>query len=255
MTQAVETLEGWYALHDIRHFDRTAWNDLHDDDRLAIVDQASGFFDRAERVEDAPEGSSGLFRILGHKGDLLIRHLRPTLEDLHALESEMERLTLSRFLLRSDSFVSVVEMSQHGGGARDPDEAEIPFDDLPEWVQARLKPPIPEMDHICFYPMDKRRGEDVNWFTLPPDERARLMESHGTTGRKYAGKISQMITGAMGLDDWEWGVTLFAHDPLQFKKLVYEMRFDEVSALYADFGPFYTGIRVRAERLKEDFLE
>jgi hydrogen peroxide-dependent heme synthase len=145
----------------------------------------------------------------------------------------------------------VVELSQHSADPGDGDAEEPAFDDLPEWVQGRLKPAIPEMEHICFYPMDKRRGEAVNWFTLPPGERAKLMEAHGTTGRKYAGKIVQMITGAMGLDDWEWGVTLFAHDPLQFKKLVYEMRFDRVSALYADFGPFYTGIRVRPDALGE----
>jgi hydrogen peroxide-dependent heme synthase len=115
----------------------------------------------------------------------------------------------------------------------------------------RLTPDFPPYRAMCFYPMNKRRGERNNWFTLSPRERAELMESHGTTGRKYAGRIVQMITGAMGLDDWEWGVTLFAHDPLQFKKLVYEMRFDRVSALYADFGPFYTGIRTAPDDLAD----
>jgi hydrogen peroxide-dependent heme synthase len=253
MTQAVETLEGWYSLHDIRFFDRSSWESLDGDERREVLTEASGFLARCEAVQDAAEGSSALYRVLGHKGDLLFLHLRPTLDDLHRLEREMDRLALSRFLIRSDSFVSVVEMSQHGAGARDDGEEEIPFEDLPEWVQGRLKPRIPEeMEHICFYPMDKRRGEEVNWFTLSSEERAELMEAHGTTGWKYAGKILQMITGAMGLDDWEWGVTLFAHDPLQFKKLVYEMRFDRVSALYADFGPFYTGVRLRADALEEE---
>lgn len=255
MTRPVETLDGWYALHDIRRFDRNAWNALPTERRREIGREAADFFRRAEAVEDASEGGSALFRVLGHKGDLLILHLRPSLDDLHALEDGLDRLALSPFIAPADSFVSVVEMSQHGAGAPPDDEQEPPaFAELPEWVQQRLKPPIPDMKHVCFYPMNKRRGEEVNWFTLPPEERAELMESHGTTGRKYAGRIVQMITGATGLDDWEWGVTLFAHDPLQFKKLVYEMRFDRVSALYAEFGPFFTGIRLHPDELAERFL-
>jgi hydrogen peroxide-dependent heme synthase len=256
MTRAVETLEGWYALHDVRRFDRSAWERSSPEAREEAARQAAAFFRKAETGVDAPEGGSALFRVLGHKGDLLILHLRPTLEDLHGLEEGLSRLALARFLPPAASFVSVVELSQHGGGSGEDEDGggEPAFSDLPEWVQQRLKPPIPDMRHICFYPMNKRRGERNNWFTLSPRERAELMESHGTTGRKYAGRIVQMITGAMGLDDWEWGVTLFAHDPLQFKKLVYEMRFDRVSALYADFGPFYTGIRTAPDDLADILL-
>ena len=97
------------------------------------------------------------------------------------------------------------------------------------------------MPYVCFYPMSKRRGESQNWYTLSLDERSRLMQAHGLTGRRYAGKVQQVITGAIGLDAWEWGVTLFAKDPLDFKKLVTDMRFDEVSAKYAEFGDFYVG--------------
>ncbi len=253
MSHAPATLEGWYALHDVRHFDRTAWEQLSSEDRHAITREAVSFFEAAERVEDAEEGSSALFRILGHKGDLMILHFRPTLDELHELGGRLSTLQISRYLRPATSFVSVVELSRHGDTDEDGQEPEEP-PELSDWLKRRLMPEIPEMRHVCFYPMNKRRGEQVNWFTLPADERAELMESHGTTGRKYAGKVLQVITGAMGFDDWEWGVTLFAHDPLQFKKLVYEMRFDRVSALYADFGPFYIGRRMHTDTLAETLL-
>ena len=109
-------------------------------------------------------------------------------------------------------------------------------------VRRRLYPELPaEMPYVCFYPMSKRRDAGQNWYTLTLDERSRLMYAHGLTGRRYAGRVQQVITGAIGLDVWEWGVTLFAKDPLDFKKLVTDMRFDEVSAKYAEFGDFYVG--------------
>jgi chlorite dismutase len=106
----------------------------------------------------------------------------------------------------------------------------------------RLYPELPrEMPYVCFYPMSKRRDAGQNWYGLTLDERSRLMHAHGITGRRYAGRVQQVITGAIGLDAWEWGVTLFAADPLEFKRLVTDMRFDEVSAKYAEFGEFYVG--------------
>ena len=98
--------------------------------------------------------------------------------------------------------------------------------------------------------MDRRRGEDKNWYTLPIEERARQMGEHGMVGRRYAGEVKQIITGSIGFDDWEWGVDLFADEPLVFKKLIYEMRFDQVSAVYALFGHFYVGVRVPAAKLE-----
>jgi hydrogen peroxide-dependent heme synthase len=106
-----------------------------------------------------------------------------------------------------------------------------------------LFPEIPKHKYICFYPMDRRRGEDKNWYTLPMEERARQMNEHGLVGRRYAGEVRQIISGSIGFDDWEWGVDLFADEPLVFKKLIYEMRFDQVSAVYAQFGMFYVGVR------------
>jgi len=116
-------------------------------------------------------------------------------------------------------------------------------------MASRLWPEVPPAKYICFYPMDRRRGESVNWYTIPMAERQRMMHLHGTIGRRYAGEVRQIITGSIGFDDWEWGVDLFAEDPLVFKKLIYEMRFDEVSAVYALFGAFYVGLRVAAGEL------
>jgi chlorite dismutase len=109
-------------------------------------------------------------------------------------------------------------------------------------TQRRLYPQPPvHLPYVCFYPMSKRRVPDQNWYTLSLDDRNRLMYAHGMTGRRYAGRVQQVITGAIGFEEWEWGVTLFTGDPMEFKKLVSEMRFDEASAEYAEFGPFYVG--------------
>jgi chlorite dismutase len=113
----------------------------------------------------------------------------------------------------------------------------------------RLWPEIPGAKYLCFYPMDRRRGESKNWYQAPMGDRQRLMREHGLVGRRYAGEVRQIITGSIGFDDWEWGVDLFAEDPLVFKKLIYEMRFDEVSAVYALFGAFYVGLRLTAADL------
>ncbi len=113
--------------------------------------------------------------------------------------------------------------------------------DSGEAMSQRLYPSIPPAKHLCFYPMDRKRGEKQNWYTLPMEERQRLMHDHGMIGRRYADRVRQVISGSIGLDDWEWAVDLFADDPLVFKQLIYEMRFDEASALYAAFGPFLCG--------------
>ena len=118
-------------------------------------------------------------------------------------------------------------------------------------MRPRLYPKIPDSRYLCFYPMDRKRGEGKNWYTLPIEERQRQMEEHGMVGRRYAGKVQQIITGSIGFDDWEWGVDLFAPDPLVFKKLIYEMRFDEVSAVYALFGQFFVGVRLPVPKLGE----
>ncbi|MES4792043.1 MAG: heme-dependent peroxidase [Chloroflexota bacterium] len=207
----------------------------------AAIAEAAAFLEEAEAHRDAPEGASALFSIVGHKADFMLLHLRPTLEDLNALERAFARTRLADFTTEGYSYVSVTELGMYEAqarGATGADMKEVPF------VKARLKPAIPPARYMTFYPMSKLRGEQVNWYMLPLEERRALMRTHGSIGHKYFGKVQQMITGSVGLDDWEWGVTLFADDPLLFKKLVYEMRFDEGSARYALFGPFMVGARV-----------
>lgn len=178
------------------------------------------------------KGSFGQYSIIDHKADLLFLHMRPTVPELSELGFQFNKLRLADFLTAPYSYFSVVELSSYlAKGDADPETN--------PYLQKRLKPTIPETAHICFYPMRKKREGDVNWFVLPMEERRQMMKSHGMIGRSYAGKVTQITTGSIGLDDWEWGVTFFADDPLQFKKIIYEMRFDEVSARYAEFGSFF----------------
>lgn len=250
MAEVPGTMEGWYALHDFRRLDGPAWKALCCEERRIAAEEFAAFWREAEQAADAPEGASALYSVIGHKSDLLLLHLRPTVDHLHALERAFARTRFADFTTPVYSYLSVTELSLYEaaarGGSEDPAQLlQAPF------VQRRLKPGIPDVPYVCFYPMNKRRGESVNWFTLDLAERRRMMREHGLTGRKHHEKITQMITGSMGLDDWDWGVTLYGKDPLDIKRLVYEMRFDEVSAKYAEFGPFQVGIRVPADRLAE----
>ncbi len=168
------------------------------------------------------------FAVLGHKAQIGFMALGKDLWRLQQLQSELTDAGLDIV----DSFVSLTEVSEYSTG-------------LPEgYLNARLYPKLPPAGKpvLCFYPMSKRRTPGQNWFTLPFETRKELMHAHGQKGREYAGRVVQLITGSVGLDDWEWGVTLFADNPVSLKDIVYEMRFDEASAVYADFGPFITGL-------------
>jgi chlorite dismutase len=168
------------------------------------------------------------FAVLGHKADLGFMALGPDLWRLQQLQAELQAAGLEV----ADSYVSLTEVSEYAQGM--PAEMQEP----------RLHPKLPPdgKTALCFYPMSKRRDAGQNWFALPYDERKELMLGHGKKGREYAGRILQVITGSTGIDDWEWGVTLFATDPVDLKQCVYEMRFDPASAVYAEFGPFVTGL-------------
>jgi peroxiredoxin len=247
MPEPPGTLEGWYALHDFRGIDWPRWKALPAEQRQAIVEEATTFLEAAEAHRDAPEGASALYRMLGHKADLMFLHLRPTPDELNDLERAFAQTRLADYTTRPYSYFSITELGlyeiQSRGVVENPMGA--PF------VRARLKPQVPEKRYMAFYPMSKRRGEQHNWYMLPMEERRGMMRSHGSIGHKYAGVVQQMITGSVGFDDWEWGVTLWADDPLQFKKIVYEMRFDEVTARYAEFGPFQLGIRLTPGELSK----
>lgn len=243
---APETLDGWFAAHDLRRLDRSAWNALPAPEKEKAVSEASDLLSAFERVDDAPEGHTVTYGVVGHKADLLMFHLRPDVGSLGELERAFDRTLLASVMTRTASYLSVVEVSRHGS----PDGTAENIEDSP-YIQARLYPDIPAYSaYVCFYPMSKKRHLADNWYTLSSPERGELMRAHGRTGRRYAGRVGQIVTGSIGLDDWEWGVTLFSDNPLEFKKLVYEMRFDEVSARYAEFGPFYIGERVIPEDLR-----
>ncbi|WP_058302361.1 hydrogen peroxide-dependent heme synthase [Gorillibacterium timonense] len=242
MNEAVQTLEGWYALHDFRRIDWSAFKAAPADKRKQALTEWKNLLDEWALTESSRRGSTVLYSIVGQKADFVIMHLRETLQDLEKVELAFNRSLIAEFTIPTYSYVSIVELSSYMAKP-----GVDPLED-PE-IQARLKPVLPKAEHICFYPMNKRRQGADNWYMLSMEERRTMMRSHGMIGRNYAGKVKQIITGSVGLDDWEWGVTLFSEDPLQFKKLIYEMRFDEVSARYGDFGGFYVGNKLTAARL------
>jgi chlorite dismutase len=251
MSAAPDTLEGWYALHEMYAVDWPRWNALAESERAAVVDEAAAALARGPEPGD---GQSACFTLLTQKGDLGLMHWRRDLEALRAEQTATSRLRLRAWLVPTYSYLSVVELGTYElrahaeavvkrrGASADGHDAAV-REEMRRLAEPRLYPRVPERRYVCFYPMSKRRGEQVNWYDLPPEERAAFMRGHGEIGRKYAGQVTQVISGSVGLDDWEWGVTLFADDPLVFKKLIYEMRFDPASSRFALFGPFYVGIR------------
>jgi chlorite dismutase len=253
--EAPATLEGWYVLHDIVTVDWGRWNETAAGDRERIVAEAASVVARQERPED---GHSASFSLLTQKGDLAFLHYRRDLEALHAAELDLRRTRLWGFLRPAYSYLSVVELgtyelrpwavqtlAKRGVDPASPGYDEALHQEMMTAARDRLFLAVPAKRYFCFYPMSKRRGEHVNWYALSGAERAAYMRGHGVIGRRYAGRVVQVISGSVGFDDWEWGVTLFADDPLVFKKLVYEMRFDPASSQFALFGPFYVGIRMQ----------
>jgi chlorite dismutase len=258
---APQTLEGWYVLHDVYAVDWPRWRALQSSRRDHIAAQTSAWLESATEEE----GDSALYSVLTQKGDLMLVHYRSAPEDLNRAELMLRQLDLYDYLKPAYSFFSVIEVSlyeltaiahkkladQGIAPGSEPFEAAFAreMEGQKERVQERLFCSIPEHKYICFYPMNKRRGEQVNWYALDMKERRQMMRGHGRIGHKYHRQVKQIIAGSVGLDDWEWGVSLHANDMLPFKKLIYEMRFDPASALYAEFGPFYLGIRRQPDQL------
>lgn len=242
MHEAVQTLEGWYVSHDLRTIDWSAWRKESAAVRAELIAELEALDGEFSVFEQHKTGGYGLYAMAGNKSDLMWVQLRPTLEELISAKARLNKSRFADFTHTVYSYLSVVELSGYlGKPGSDPS--------TDPYVQGRLRPELPKMQYACFYPMSKRRDGADNWYMLPMEERRELMRSHGLIGRSYAGKIVQIISGSTGLDDWEWGVTLYADDPVQFKKIVYEMRFDEASARYGDFGPFYVGSRITAADL------
>jgi peroxiredoxin len=214
VTEPLVPSEGWGVLH--------------------LFCKASPLADAAEVAAAVKEATSAEHHqvipdaVLGHQADLAVLAIGPDLWRLRQLQTDLQRAGLEVV----DSYVSLTELSEYSANVPEKQKT------------ARLHPVLPPegMTAWCFYPMSKRRNVGQNWFTLPYEERLELMYEHGTSGRKFAGRIVQLVTGSTGLDDFEWGVTLFGVHPDDLKQCVYTMRYDQASAHYAEFGPFYTGI-------------
>ncbi len=256
------TVEGYSVLHQMMRFRWPAWRALPGQQKEAIVSEASRLL---AQMEQNATGQSALFSLLGHKGDLMLVHFRESFDALNQTELQLAQLQLSDYLELTTSYLSVIELglyestlkiykelADRGLEAHSEEwnrEIKATLSRQKEAMRPRLYPEMPKQRYISFYPMDRKRGEDKNWYMIAISERARQMNDHGLIGRRYAGEVKQIITGSIGFDDWEWVVDLFADDPLVFKKLIYEMRFDEVSAVFAQFGHFYVGVRCAAADL------
>ncbi len=258
------TLEGSHVLHQFFRFDWKAWRGCAPGDRSKTI---AGLMPVLQRLERSADGKiqSAMYSELGHKGDLILIHFRDSLEELNQIELDLAQTALYDFLAPVHSYVSVVELGLYestrktyeaaaaGGHAQHSAEWNAEVEESlqrgTEAMRPRLFPAVPDTKYLCFYPMDRKRGEQVNWYMVPFAERQRMMHLHGMIGRRYGDRVKQIITGSIGYDDWEWGVDLFADDPVVFKKLIYEMRFDEVSAIYALFGQFFIGVRLPMEKL------
>ncbi|MFC4986958.1 heme-binding protein [Saliphagus infecundisoli] len=239
------TEEGWYVLHDFRSIDWDAWREAPDRRRERAIEEGGKFLADCEAPE---EGGSATFAVVGHEADLLSIHLRPSIEEVEARERGLERTALAAFTEQVDSYLSVTEVSGYMSEEYF-EEGEEADPGIANYIQSRLHPEIPEEDYVSFYPMDKRRGPEDNWYDLPFEERAEHLSAHGDIGREYAGRVTQIISGSVGMDDHEWGVTLFADDPTDIKDLLYEMRFDPSSSRFAEFGRFRFGRRLEPDRL------
>jgi len=253
-----ETLEGWSVLHLMY---RVRW------DRLRAVGSAEleRLADAATRALAVPDaGATAYVQMLGHKADLMFICFRRNFEELAQVQLALSRTELHDHLESTTSYVSIVELgmyemtakihdqlgARHKPGSDDFERAfDAEMESQRQRVMNRLFLELPQARYVCFYPMNKRRGEALNWYSEPFDRRASMMREHGMIGRHYTGRVTQVISGSIGYDDWEWGVDLFSPDPLVFKKLIYEMRFDEASAKFAEFGPFYTGLQFSGQHL------
>ncbi|MBR9990155.1 MAG: heme-dependent peroxidase [Gemmatimonadetes bacterium] len=258
---APATLEGWYALHQMMAIDWPAVRSMSAVDRATLRSAAAATL--AGMDASGEEGWSGAYQLVGGGADVMFVHFRQTLDDLARVDMRLRRSRVGAALRLDYDYLSVTEAGLYHATAEAAAQAKPLSKEYEQLldeaaaaerasahIQTRLFPRVPEgMRYISFYPMSKRRVHPDNWYSLPVADRNRMMREHGLTGRRYAGRVFQIITGSVGLDDWEWGVTLFTKDPLEFKRIVTEMRYDEASAKYGEFGEFYTGVQLSAAEL------
>lgn len=251
--------QGWGVLHLFFHFRRGYLEDP--------VHAAGELVQQIKELDSRDSYQVLTFSVLGQKADIGLMVLGPDLDILDAFAVELQNSAFGAALTPAGSYVSLTESSEYtstgederarliaedGMAADDPalEEQVAAFEQrMAAYREHKLHPTLPRTRVIGFYPMSKRRSADANWYALDLAERKRLMGGHARVGRTYRGRVTQLITGSTGLDDWEWGVTLLTDDPATLKEIVYEMRFDEVSSRYAEFGPFVTGLLMEPEAL------
>jgi peroxiredoxin len=259
------TLEGSTVLHQFFQFDWKAWRATPQVDRDRIASHALQALKSLERKAPDATVQTALFSQLGHKGDLILIHFRDSFAALNQVELDLAQTEIYDYLELKHSYVSVVELGLYESSRKTweaaaakglepgtPEfQAEVSssLDRASTAMAPRLFPAVPDTKYMCFYPMDRKRTDGSNWYTVPFAERQRMMHDHGMIGRRYGDVVKQIISGSIGMDDWEWGVDLFSEDPVVFKKLIYEMRFDQVSAVYALFGQFFLGVRLPLDNL------
>jgi len=257
--EPIRAESGWFILHAFYQVDRRAWAGLSQSEQQQTRSSLEDLLCQFRLGENCQADS---YAVLGHKADFGVMLVDPELHHLNEVENGILRSFAPGTIRPVYSFFSLSEVSEYMSQDKDYDRTLREKEGLaPEsaeyqkkmeafrermrfYINERLYPQLPEHRVMCFYPMNKARGGEYNWYSLDFDTRKQLMSGHLITGRKFAGRVKQLVTGGVGLDDWEWGVTLFADDPFYLKKVVYDMRFDEVSARYAEFGAFLVGIRL-----------
>jgi chlorite dismutase len=262
--QRLQDIVGWPVVHQFFRIDRARWLAFPPATRQSAIDE---FVTRLQQAR-GEEGLQFIPMAAVVKADFAYMAVHPELRRVQQLGQQLAATVLGSCLMPVYAFLSLSEVSEYmsttSDWARQLTEEQHLDPASPEFAQsmasfekrmaayaeARVHPQLPkDLPVICFYPMSKARGESRNWYTLPFDERKQLMGGHGATGRKFAGRVLQLITSCTGLDDWEWGVTLFARDLKSIRDVVYEMRFDPGSAIYGQFGEFYVALRFEPEEL------
>jgi chlorite dismutase len=254
--------QGWHCLHLFYQIEHGQWNLLSRDEQNAAKTNLTRL---AQEIRAMESTQLLTLSVVTPKADLGFMLITPDLHDANKIEKQLSLSLGPDVLTPVYSYMSLTEESEYITTEEDYvhsldeetrrdatklEQALAAFRDrMKHYRQERVYPTLPDWPIVCFYNMNKRRGEHRNWYALPFDERRKLMKGHANVGRQYSGKVKQLITGSTGLDDAEWGVTLFARDTFQIKSIVYEMRFDPVSAEYADFGEFFIGIQLPLDEL------
>jgi chlorite dismutase len=257
--------EGWHVMHLFHHVDHAQWALYGDDEKRQAKTRLT---ELVQEIRATPDTHLLIFSVVSPKADLGFMLLTPDLQVANTFEKQLGLSLGPEILSPSYSYLSQTEGSEYtttreqyaaetligekalAEGTPEFEAALAEFDArMAHYRKHRLYPVLPDWPVICFYPMSKRRNGNDNWYSLPFAKRRELMAGHARVGRAYSGRILQLITGSTGLDEYEWGVTLLAKDTMDIKSIVYEMRFDEVSARYAEFGDFYIGLQLPLDEL------